>query len=147
MNELMLCVQGMEWKANNAEGLQCNCHTCVGIKMPCKPSTKKTHQREQRRPSTSYLQDGPNFTAYTEHRTRTRTHKNSQQTSAGARKDVRSRHRTNPRQPTSFLAKGQWKIDDGVEDIMWIRCLGGERLPTASRLHRIPKMGEIAPHI
>ena len=23
-------------------------------------------------------------------------------------------------------------IDDGLEDVMWIRCLGGERLPTAA---------------
>ena len=34
-------------------------------------------------------------------------------------------------QPASYWARPV-SIDDGLEVIMWIRCLGGERLPTAS---------------
>ena len=34
-------------------------------------------------------------------------------------------------QPASYLARPV-NIDDGLEVIMWIRCLGGERLLTAS---------------
>ena len=52
-------------------------------------------------------------------------------------------------QPTStrfVSSKRPVKIDNGVKVIMWTRCLGGQRLPTASWLHHIPKMGEIAPH-
>ena len=45
--------------------------------------------------------------------------------------DVRSRHRTNTRSTRFVLGKAS-DIDDGHEVIMWIRCLGGERLPTAS---------------
>ena len=33
-------------------------------------------------------------------------------------------------QPASYRARPV-TIDDGLEDIMWIRCLGDERLPTA----------------
>ena len=45
--------------------------------------------------------------------------------------DVRSRHRTSPRSTRFVLGKAS-DIDDGLKVIMWIRCLGGERLPTAS---------------
>ena len=67
----------------------------------------------------SYLPDGRNHPAYIAHRVRTRTYKNAQHTAAHATMDVQSRHRT-------------VSVDDGLEVIMWIRCLGGARLPTAS---------------
>ena len=34
-------------------------------------------------------------------------------------------------QPASYRAR-PLNVNDGLEDIMWIRCPGGERLPTAS---------------
>ena len=47
----------------------------------------------------------------------------------------RSRHRSNPR-PTRFVSAGSCRarpvnVDDGLEDIRWIRGLGG-KLPAAS---------------
>ena len=38
-------------------------------------------------------------------------------------------------QPASHRARPV-NLDDGLDDIMWIRCLGGERLPTASHTVR-----------
>ena len=81
----------------------------------------------------SYLPDGRNHPAYIAHRTRTRTYANAQHTAAHVTMDVRSRH-------TIELTHGQLALywaspvnaDDRFDVIMWIRCLGGERLPTAS---------------
>ena len=69
--------------------------------------------------------------AYTAHRTRTRTYLNPQHTAAHAAIDVRSRHITNPRS-TRFVPARPVNIDDGPQSILWIRCLGDKRLPTAS---------------
>ena len=44
--------------------------------------------------------------------------------------DLRSRHRINPR-PTRFVRARPMNVDDDLEDIRWIRVLGGERLPAA----------------
>ena len=79
----------------------------------------------------SHLPDRQNYRAYIAHRTRTRTYKKAQHTAARATIDVRSRHITNPRS-TRFVSARPVNIDDGLDVIMWIRCLGGERLPTAS---------------
>ena len=38
-------------------------------------------------------------------------------------------------QPASYWARPV-NVDDGLEVIMWIRCLGDERLPTASYVLR-----------
>ena len=44
---------------------------------------------------------------------------------------LRSRHRINPRL-TRFVWARPVNVDDGLEDIRWIRGLGGEKLPAAS---------------
>ena len=58
--------------------------------------------------------------------------KNASQTAALATIDVRPRHKTNPRSTRFVSGKAGKNIDDDLEDIMLIRSLGGERLPTAS---------------
>ena len=46
-------------------------------------------------------------------------------------RDDRSRHRSNPRRTGSCRARPV-NVDDGLEDIRWMRGLGGEKLPAAS---------------
>ena len=79
----------------------------------------------------SYLPDGRTHPAYIAHRTRTRTYKNAKHMQLMRRwtfdLDIELTHG----QPASCWARPV-NIDDGLEAIMWIRCLGGERLPTAS---------------
>ena len=82
-----------------------------------------------------------NHPAYIAHRTRARTYKNAQDTAAHAAMDVRSRHRTNPRS-TRFVLGEASEYRRRPRSYMWIRCPGGERLPTASYALR-PKPDEI----
>ena len=79
----------------------------------------------------SHLPDRRNYPAYITHRTRTRTYKNAQHTAAHATIDVRSRHRTNPRSTRSVLDKAS-ECRRRPRSYHVIRCLGGERFPTAS---------------
>ena len=53
------------------------------------------------------------------------------QKQAHATIDVRSQHRINARQPPSCRARPM-NADDSLEDIWWIRGLGGKRLPAVS---------------
>ena len=56
-----------------------------------------------------------------------------QHKAAHATIELRSRHRTNPRSIQSAPCRARpVNIYDGLEDIMWIRGLRGERLPPAS---------------
>ena len=99
------------------------------------PSTNQTTALTRGTPAMYglYLPNGRNHLAYIAHRTRTRTYANAQHTAAHVTMDVRSRH-------TIELTHGQLALywaspvnaDDRLDVIMWIRCLGGERLPTAS---------------
>ena len=82
----------------------------------------------------SYLPDGRNHPAYKAHRKRKRTHEHINTHSALQLMrrwtfDI-DRELTHDR-PASYWARPV-SIDDGLEVIMWIRCLGDERLPTAS---------------
>ena len=99
------------------------------------PSTNQIDGLTRATPATyqSYLPDGRNHPAYIAHRKRKRTHEHINTHSALQLMrrwtfDI-DRELTHDR-PASYWARPV-SIDDGLEVIMWIRCLGDERLLAA----------------